>query len=135
MNTAGWGGFVVRPGATPTTARRPSAPTFAASSLLSALFHEATVRSDDASAALQNASLRRLDQSWRLAADNRGEVIVVGRVLTPPGAEGAAESPARLWLKGRPAADGGQPPTPAAGVRQETYVRLYLPVLPAGARP
>jgi hypothetical protein len=55
-------------------------------------------------------------------------------VLTPPGAEGAAESAARLWLKGRPGPDGAPPPVPAAVVRQETYVRLYLPVLPAGAR-
>ena len=88
------------------------------------LFHEASLKNDEG-VVPRNASLRRLDQSWRLALDNRSEVIVVGRVLPPAGTFdalfGGSESPTRLQLKE------GQ--TSVLGMaRQETYVRLYLPV-------
>ena len=92
--------------------------------LLGMLFHEASLRNDEG-VVPRNASLRRLDQSWRLTADNRGEVIVVGRVLPPLGTIealfGGPESPSRLHLKEGPATVTGM-------ARQETYVRLYLPV-------
>jgi hypothetical protein len=94
------------------------------------LFHEAALRNDEG-VLPRNSSLRRLDQTWRLAADNRDEVILVGRVLPSPGAAedviGGAYSPTRLWLKGLPG--GGRERTAIPGTaRQETYVRIYLPV-------
>ncbi|MBX9622771.1 MAG: hypothetical protein K2X82_03060 [Gemmataceae bacterium] len=95
------------------------------------LFHEAALRNDEG-VIPRNASVRRLDQSWRLAPDNRDEVIVVGRALPPPGPaadlfDGPA-SPSRFWLHATPGRGHEQPP-PVPGVgRQETYVRLYLPV-------
>ncbi len=87
------------------------------------LFHEAALRNEDG-VVPRNASLRRLDQSWRLAPDYRDEVIVVGRVLPPHGTIeerfNGSESPTRLLLK-----DGKSLPGYA---RQETYVRLFLKV-------
>ncbi|MCS6865750.1 MAG: hypothetical protein RMJ56_14730 [Gemmataceae bacterium] len=97
--------------------------------LWSVLFHEGTLKNEEGVYA-RNASLRRLDQSWRLVPDNRDEVIVVGRV---PPRRGAAEdvlcgpdSPSQLWLNNGPR-DGGRTALPGIG-RQETWVRLYLPV-------
>ena len=98
-----------------------------------ALFHEAGVNTPDAGG-LQNASLRRLDQSWRLAADNRNEVIVAGRVpvVTKPAEELMTDplspSPSVLWLKGLPG-DGPRVPTPGT-LQQETFVRSYVPIPP-----
>lgn len=95
------------------------------------LFHEAALRNEDG-VVPRNASLRRLDQSWRLAPDYRDEVIVVGRVIPPQGTIeerfNGSESPTRLLLK-----DGKSLPGYA---RQETYVRLFLKVkeLPSLAR-
>ena len=87
------------------------------------LFHEAALRNDEG-VIPRNASLRRLDQSWRLAPDYRSEVIVVGRVLPPAGTIddvfNGKDSPSRLLLK-----DGKSLPGFA---RQETYVRLFLKV-------
>jgi hypothetical protein len=91
--------------------------------LWSMLFHEAALRNEEG-VIPRNASLRRLDQSWRLAPDYRDEVIVVGRVLPPHGTIeerfNGSESPTRLLLK-----DGKSLPGYA---RQETYVRLFLKV-------
>ncbi|MFO0801549.1 MAG: hypothetical protein U0791_00305 [Gemmataceae bacterium] len=91
--------------------------------LWSLLFHEAALRNEEG-VIPRNASLRRLDQSWRLAPDYRDEVIVVGRVLPPHGTIderfNGSESPTRLLLK-----DGKSLPGFA---RQETYVRLFLKV-------
>ncbi|MFO0796046.1 MAG: hypothetical protein U0804_01140 [Gemmataceae bacterium] len=90
------------------------------------LFHEAALRNDEG-VIPRNASLRRLDQSWRLSPENRHEVIVVARApaLAGPSADltGGPWSAARLWLK--PGA--ARPAVPGIG-RTETYVRLYLPV-------
>lgn len=89
------------------------------------LFHEAALRNDEG-VIPRNASLRRLDQSWRLTADNRGEVIVVARVPTLAGKSadvtGGPESAGRLRL-----AAGARAPVTGVG-RTETYVRVYLPV-------
>jgi len=95
---------------------------------LSLLFHEAALRKDQG-VTPKNASLRNLDQSWRLSPENRGEVIVLGRLAPTTGpaeeALGSPHSPTELWLKGMP----GQPRTPLTGAgRQETFVRLYFPV-------
>ena len=102
--------------------------------MLGNLFHEASLRNEETEFP-RNASVRRLDQSWRLSPYNRDEVILVGRVLPPPGpAEeviGGPDSPTRLWLRELP---GTRPRTPIPGTaRQETFVRVYLPVRPAGS--
>jgi hypothetical protein len=93
------------------------------------LFHEAALRKDEG-VIPRNASLRRLDQTWRLSAENRDEVIVVGRVAPPVGpAEDVltgAAAPSKLWLKALPGA--GQRPRVTGTARQETWVRFYLPV-------
>jgi hypothetical protein len=79
----------------------------------------------------RNASLRWLDQSWRLDPANRGEVILVGRVALPTGGAedtlSGPSAPSRLWLKGIPGAGEARTPIPGTG-RQETWVRVYLPV-------
>jgi hypothetical protein len=91
-------------------------------------------------AANRNSSFRYLDQSWRvkpLPVAGKGqawrdEVIVVGRVVSQ---EGPAEtvgndgvSPSRLWLGSLP----GESRTALAGVlSQETYVRIFIPVVPS----
>jgi hypothetical protein len=94
------------------------------------LFHEAALRKDEGVIA-RNASLRRLDQSWRLSAENRDEVIVVGRVAPPLGpAEdvlSGPNSPSKLWLKALPG-PGQTRPGITGTARQETWVRFYLPV-------
>ncbi|QEG30799.1 hypothetical protein GobsT_56120 [Gemmata obscuriglobus] len=97
------------------------------------LFHEGALRNDEG-VVPRNASLRRLDQSWRFSEYHgqhvRDEVIVVGRVATPPGAAeevlSGPNSPSRVWLKGLPGS-GARQPLPGTG-RQETWVRFYLPV-------
>lgn len=98
--------------------------------MLGVLFHEAVPRKDD-KAKLQNASLRHLDQSWRLSERNRNEVIIVGKIAATTGpadeAFGDKYSPSELWLKGMPGDGRKRTPVPGAG-RQETYVRLYLPI-------
>ncbi len=96
---------------------------------LSLLFHEATVGRNDPN----NASLRHLDESWRLEDDNRDEVILVGRL---PQQRGGAEeltagavSPSRLWLGELPSS--GKPRPPLSGtLRQDTLVRVFIPVTP-----
>ncbi len=94
------------------------------------LFHEAALTHGEG-VIPRNASLRRLDQSWRLNPENRNEVILVGRVVSPAGqvAEEALSGPgaaSRLWLRELP---GSGPRTPIPGTgRQETWVRVYLPI-------
>jgi hypothetical protein len=99
------------------------------------LFYEQGLKNETGSFP-RNASLRRLDQSWRLRPENRDEVILVGRVVLPfgPAEEllGGANSPTRVWLKGLPGSGKSRPAIPGTA-RQETYVRVYLPVKAAGA--
>lgn len=124
--------YAERPGASrsalPSTA--PSQAFGGSFPLWGLLFHEAALPRAEGVVA-RNASLRRLDQSWRLTPQNRDEVILVGRATPPIGpAEDTLSgpgSPSRLWLKGLP--DGGSARTPIPGTgRQETWVRVYLPV-------
>ena len=100
--------------------------------LMGLLFHEASLTYGEG-VVPRNASLRRLDQSWRLAPDNRNEVILVGRVAQPtagPAEESlsGADSPTRLWLHERPGSGNRTPMPPGSTGRQETWVRIYLPV-------
>jgi len=105
-----------------------------------ALFHE---RSAGAGKALSNASLRDLDQSWRFEdaakAKSFDEAILVASVAPPSGpseammTDPAGPSPTKLWLKGG-LPGGTTPREPVPGtMRQETYLRVYIPVRPAAA--
>ncbi|MGL4423076.1 MAG: hypothetical protein ACRCZF_20600, partial [Gemmataceae bacterium] len=101
-------------------------------SLVNTLFHEASSGTADA---LGNATLRRMDGSWRLNPDHRNELIVMGRArsVAAPAEEIFTSteglSPTLLWLKGTPAAG---PRTPVPGLmRQETTVRIYVPIKPS----
>jgi hypothetical protein len=84
------------------------------------MFHDATANLDG----VHNRALRYLDQSWRRSL--RSAAILVGRM--PPVQGPAATvmhdpvSPSRLGL--------GQPPDSNAGtLAQQTYVRVFLPVI------
>ncbi|MFO0936090.1 MAG: hypothetical protein U0798_06185 [Gemmataceae bacterium] len=94
------------------------------------LFHEASLRPDTP---LSNASLRKLDQSWRVSPENLNEILLVARI--PATTEKAEElitrtnspSPTQLWLKSAPGE--GKKRTEINGfMRQETYIRAYIPV-------
>jgi hypothetical protein len=81
---------------------------------------------------LRNTSLRYLDQTWRLR-HLQDEVILYGRVPEQQGdAQTVAQdpaSPSRLWLRDLP--QGGRPwPGLSGTLRQETFVRIYIPVAP-----
>jgi hypothetical protein len=117
--------------------RAQPAPTASYLSLWGLLFHEKVVPAD--ARGLNNATLRDLDQSWRLGADNRDEVILVARVETANGlakdvlGDPSGASPTNLWLKGLPQ-PGARPPEVPGTLRQETYIRVYIPVAQPGGR-
>jgi hypothetical protein len=96
---------------------------------LSLLFHEASAGGPQTS----NGSLRDLDQSWRLTDDNRDEVILVGRVAQVRGQAQeigkAAASPSQIWMDKLPI-DGGERPELRGSLRQDTIVRIFLPLAP-----
>lgn len=78
-----------------------------------------------------NASLRRIDQSWRVGLDRPEQAMLVMRL---PTREEEAESmtksplsPSRLWLGALPTA-GGQRPAIQGRLKQETYIRVFIPV-------
>lgn len=134
-----WGTTYVAPVTTPGRAGGAAAPGFTPMSLLRVMFHEAATQGDEATATLANASFRRLDQSWRLSPENRDEVIVVGRVEPTAGpaeaimTEPNSPSPTKLWLKGLPGTGQTREPVPGT-LRQETFVRIYVPVQPAAKK-
>ncbi len=83
---------------------------------------------------LTNAGFRMLDQSWRIRADNTSEVILVA---TLPLTEGdAAEqntslsNPSRLSLTRTPT-QSQTTPSLTGSMRQETYLRVFIPIAPA----
>jgi hypothetical protein len=81
-----------------------------------------------------NASLRNLDQSWRVAADRPEQAILVLRIPTreTPAEEmtRSADSPSRLWIGELPTS--GKPrPAVQGTLKQETYIRVFIPVKPA----
>ena len=98
--------------------------------MLGLLFHESSLTHGEG-VIPRNASMRRFDQSWRLTPENRGEVILVGRAGPPNGpAEetlSGPSSPSRLWIRGFPGSGEARSIIPGTG-RQETWVRVYLPV-------
>lgn len=78
-----------------------------------------------------NASMRRLDQSWRVESDRPEQAMLVMRLRT---VEDEAEkmtkspmSPSRLWLGALPSG-GGQRPEIKGRLKQETYIRVFIPV-------
>jgi hypothetical protein len=103
-------------------------------SLWPVLFHEKLLAG--AGGQPQNAGLRDQDESWRLSAGNRGEAVLVGRI---DGQQGAADTvakgpgtPTQLWLFGLPEA--GTQPEQRGTLRQDTYVRVFVPVRAAERR-
>jgi len=96
------------------------------------LFHE-TAASGQSLSSLQNASLRNLDMSWRVTPDNFHEAILVAKIDSTSGpAEelmGAVDGPSatKLWLKNLPGDPAGRKEVPGT-LRQETYIRVYIPV-------
>jgi hypothetical protein len=100
------------------------------------LFHEAALKPETP---LNNASLRKLDQSWRIDKANTHEVILVAKI--PAATEKAEElmtkpnspSPTLLWLKAVPD-PGKKRPEVNGFLRQETYVRAYIPVKVSGGK-
>lgn len=98
--------------------------------LLGLLFHEGALSFAEG-VFPRNASLRRYDQSWRLHSDHTAELILVGRVTLPAGpAEeqlAGPSSPSLLWWRETPHSGLPRTPLPGRG-RQETWVRIYLPI-------
>ncbi|MCC6416927.1 MAG: hypothetical protein IT429_01620 [Gemmataceae bacterium] len=93
------------------------------------MFHE---KADPQQRRARNHAQRLLDQSWRLTEerpDRDGvvrEAILVGRVPREAGrADGRA--PTNLWLGAIPGGDQERPALNAT-MRQDTYVRVFLPV-------
>ncbi len=121
--------YAERPGQKPGQKAAQPAAFAGALPMMGVLFHEGALKNEEG-VVPRNASLRRLDQSWRLSADNRDEVIVVGRAVPTTGpAEEVLTGPtaaAKLWLKGLPR-NGDRRAIPGTA-RQETWVRFYLPV-------
>jgi hypothetical protein len=78
-----------------------------------------------------NASFRRLDQSWRIASDRPEQAMLLLRIPTREGpAEDISrspESPSRLWL-GQLPTGGGKRPSVQGTLKQETYIRVFIPV-------
>lgn len=98
--------------------------------LLGLLFHEGALSFADG-VFPRNASLRRLDQSWRLHPEHTHELLLVGRAV-PPGDDAEAQlagpfSPSLLWWRQPPSSATPRIPLTGRG-RQETWVRLYLPI-------
>jgi hypothetical protein len=89
-----------------------------------------------------NASLRKLDQSWRVAADRPEQAVLVLRIGTKDGVNQgrSAEdmtrdpaSPSRLWLGELPTGNKARPALQGT-LKQETYVRVFIPVKPAAKK-
>ncbi|WP_143392820.1 hypothetical protein [Fimbriiglobus ruber] len=105
-------------------------------SMWGALFHEKAT--PPASGALKNASIRELDQSWRVSEDNRDEVILLARIGPVSGLseemmtrEAESPSPTKLWVKSLPGGTAARDQVPGS-MRQETYIRAYIPIRKAG---
>ena len=105
------------------------------------LFHE---KARGSGKALSNASLRDLDQSWRIddtrAKTSFDEAILVAAVAPPSGpseammTDSTGASPTKLWLKGGlPGGKAAREPVPGT-MRQETYIRVYMPIRPTAKK-
>jgi hypothetical protein len=78
-----------------------------------------------------NASMRRLDQSWRVSQDHPEQAVLVLRIPTREGqaeeVTRAGDSPSRLWLGELPTS-GAKRPALLGTLKQETYIRVFIPV-------
>jgi hypothetical protein len=102
------------------------------------LFHERA----NGPGRLANATLRDLDQSWRVGEAGKpgpvDEAILVARLSPPTGpaepmmTDPAGPSPTTLWLRGVPG-EATRQAVPGT-MRQETFVRVYMPVRPASGK-
>jgi hypothetical protein len=76
-----------------------------------------------------NATLRHLDESWRL--NRPDEAVVVGQLarLEQAGEQVSQDpaSPSRIWLGQLPEPGKARPPLPGK-MTQEAYVRIFIPV-------
>jgi hypothetical protein len=112
---------------------RSSSTSTGVAPIFNLMFHELGLRSDMVPS---NATLRRLDQSWRLTATHQDELIVIGRTKMVQDANAEqllsdpnSNSPTQLWLKGLPGQ--GKPRSPQQGLmQQETFVRIFIPIKP-----
>ena len=121
-------------GAAPTLWSNSQGQQGALGSLWGALFHERAMPRDQK---LANASHRDLDQSWRVSDRPESLYLDQAILLAKVEASGPAEalltaadgpSPTRLWTTAIP---GSKARTAVPGLlRQETYIRAYLPVAP-----
>jgi hypothetical protein len=97
----------------------------------------ADVAAEASRAQAPNASLRRLDQSWRVGEDRPEQAILVLRIATreSPAEEmtQSPESPSRLWLGELPTGGAARPALQGT-LKQETYVRVFIPVKPVPAK-
>ena len=87
---------------------------------------------------LDNASLRDVDESWRINPDNDREAILIGRLAQASGLADdvtkEAASATQLWLGRLPS--GGQSRLPIQGtLRQDTQVRVFIPLPAAEKKP
>jgi hypothetical protein len=103
------------------------------------LFHEATRNTMDSN----NGALRDLDQSWRVNKSDRDEAILVARLKQVKGTaeeiNAGTGNPTRLWLGKLPTdrkANGQAEDRPElqGTMRQDVYVRVFIPVSPVGTR-
>ncbi len=98
----------------------------------SILFHEAIERKGP-TRTTRNAMLREFDQSWRVAEESSGEDAILYGVLPTQKTEAeiAANSPAtatRLWVGALPSDKGASRPALSGSMRQDTFVRVFIPV-------
>jgi hypothetical protein len=102
-------------------------------------FHEATRNTMDSN----NGALRDLDQSWRVNKSDRDEAILVARLKQVKGTaeeiNAGTGNPTRLWLGKLPTdrkANGQAEDRPElqGTMRQDVYVRVFIPVSPVGTR-
>ena len=95
------------------------------------LFHEAANDLDIRNGKPMNSSMRELDQSWRVGAGHSEQAMLI---LRAPTVSGPAEeitlspnSPSRLWIGASPTDQKQRPANPGT-LRQETYIRVIIPV-------
>jgi hypothetical protein len=87
--------------------------------------------------ARRNSTLRTLDQWWRVKQRQREgplqEVILVARLKPRQGPAAAITrdpaSPSQLWFRASTDPNAARVP-PDGSLRQETYVRIFIPVQP-----
>jgi hypothetical protein len=121
------------PGFTPDNAGTTTQPIFR---LWSVLFYESGETQAVQQGYSLNASMRHLDQSWRVADGRPEQAILVFRIGTNErSAEEATADPAnpsKLWIDSLPTvANPPSRPSVPGTLKQETYVRVFIPVKPA----